>query len=83
MSKAPEKVLAVCNAWIENRQALVEKLIRALWCAGRVAVLFSQSLPSIMAPVIDLAFPIVLGGLILREIIAGKNWRKPWRCLVR
>ena len=47
----------------------------ALWCAGRVAILFSHSLPSFVAPAIDLAFPIVLGGLILREIIMGKNWR--------
>lgn len=47
----------------------------AFWCAGRVAILFSQSLPYSVAPAIDLAFPIVLGGLILREIIAGKNWR--------
>lgn len=47
----------------------------ALWCAGRVAILFSQLLPYSVAPAIDLAFPIVLGGLILREIIAGKNWR--------
>ncbi|MHA3915890.1 NnrS family protein [Halovulum sp. GXIMD14793] len=47
----------------------------ALWCAGRVAILFSNSLPSFVAPAIDLAFPIALGGLILREIIAGKNWR--------
>lgn len=47
----------------------------ALWCAGRVAILFSQLLGPLVAPAIDLAFPIVLGGLILREIIAGKNWR--------
>lgn len=47
----------------------------ALWGAGRVAVLVSGHLPAAVAPVIDLAFPLVLGGLILREILAGKNWR--------
>jgi uncharacterized protein involved in response to NO len=49
--------------------------IFALWCLGRIAVFMSAHLPAGMAPVVDLAFPIVLGGLILQEIIAGKNWR--------
>ncbi len=47
----------------------------ALWCAGRAAILVSIALPGWLAVGIDLAFPIVLGGLILQEIIAGKNWR--------
>jgi uncharacterized protein involved in response to NO len=47
----------------------------ALWVAGRIAVLVSVLLPVAIAPVIDLAFPLVRGGLILREIIAGRNWR--------
>ena len=47
----------------------------ALWIAARIAVLFSALIPVAIAPVIDLAFPLVLGGLILREIVAGKNWR--------
>ena len=47
----------------------------ALWVAGRVAVLVSGHLPAAVAPVTDLAFPLVLGGLILREIVAGRNWR--------
>ncbi|WP_294623188.1 NnrS family protein [uncultured Roseovarius sp.] len=47
----------------------------ALWVAGRVAVLTSGLMPAAVAPVVDLAFPLVLGGLILREIIAGRNWR--------
>jgi uncharacterized protein involved in response to NO len=46
-----------------------------LWVAGRIAVLVSALLPVAIAPVLDLAFPLVLGGLILREIIAGKSWR--------
>lgn len=47
----------------------------ALWVAGRIAVLVSALLPAGIAPVVDLAFPVVLGGLILREIVAGQNWR--------
>lgn len=47
----------------------------AIWCAGRVAVLTSAFLPLGWAAAIDLIFPIILGGLILREIVAGRNWR--------
>jgi len=47
----------------------------SLWCAGRVAVLISAALPGWLAPAIDLAFPFVLGAVILREIVAGRNWR--------
>jgi uncharacterized protein involved in response to NO len=46
-----------------------------LWLAGRVAVLGSALLPVGVAAAIDLAFPIVLGAVLLREIVAGKNWR--------
>ena len=47
----------------------------ALWVAGRGAVLISALLPAGVALMLDLAFPSVLGGVILREIIAGRNWR--------
>ena len=47
----------------------------ALWLVGRIAVLFSADLPVAAVPAFDLAFPLVLGGMILREIVAGKNWR--------
>ncbi|MFK7940637.1 MAG: NnrS family protein [Roseovarius sp.] len=47
----------------------------ALWVAGRLSVLFSALLPAWTAVAVDLAFPIVLGGLILQEIVAGENWR--------
>ena len=46
-----------------------------LWIAGRAAILFSSGLPVFMAPTLDLAFPLMLAMLILREIVAGKNWR--------
>jgi len=47
----------------------------ALWSAGRAAVLTSAYLPQGWAAVIDLSLPIILGALILREIVAGRNWR--------
>lgn len=47
----------------------------ALWAVGRVAVMVSGVLPPGIAATLDLGFPIVLGAMILREIVAGKNWR--------
>jgi uncharacterized protein involved in response to NO len=46
----------------------------ALWLAGRLAILISLYLPTGVAAGIDLAFPIVLGAVLLREILVGKNW---------
>ena len=47
----------------------------ALWVAGRGAIALSALLPFGIPQMIDLLFPVVLGAMILREIIAGKNWR--------
>ncbi|MCV2894933.1 NnrS family protein [Lentibacter sp. XHP0401] len=47
----------------------------AIWLAGRVALATSAWWPGGVAEGVDLAFSIVLGGVILREILAGKNWR--------
>ena len=47
----------------------------ALWCAGRAVILVSALGPFAVSAAIDLAFPVVLGTLILQEIVAGKNWR--------
>ena len=49
--------------------------LSALWVAGRIAVLISALLPQGLAAVIDLSFLLILGGVVLREILAGKNWR--------
>ncbi|MFT6451438.1 MAG: hypothetical protein ACJA06_000922, partial [Halocynthiibacter sp.] len=46
-----------------------------LWLLGRGAILFSAALPFWLVGVLELAFPLVLGLMILREIIAGKNWK--------
>jgi len=38
----------------------------ALWVTGRVAVLFSAMTPPLVAITVDLAFPVVLGAMILQ-----------------
>ncbi|WP_425041015.1 NnrS family protein [Primorskyibacter sp. S187A] len=47
----------------------------ALWFVGRVALLFSQDLPPGLVAAVDLAFPVLFAAAMLREIIAGRNWR--------
>jgi len=49
--------------------------LAGLWLAGRVAVLFSATIGAVPAAIIDVAFLTILAALMLREIIAGKNWR--------
>ena len=46
-----------------------------LWLAGRAALLVSAKIPFVLAAAVDLAFPILLGAFLLREIVTGKNWR--------
>jgi uncharacterized protein involved in response to NO len=46
-----------------------------LWMAGRVAVAWSAHLPLWLVVVADVAFLGVLGLVVLREIIVGKNWK--------
>jgi len=47
----------------------------ALWCAGRVAVGVSAWIGPAPAAALDLAFPVALCAVVLREILAGGNWR--------
>lgn len=49
--------------------------LAALWLAGRVAVIVSAGLPTLLVAVVDLAFPVMLATVIGREIMAGRNWR--------
>lgn len=49
--------------------------LSALWVAGRVAVLVSGWLPWWLVAIIDVGFLAVFAGVILREIVSGKNWR--------
>lgn len=50
-------------------------LLAALWLLGRVCCLVSGFLPALLAAAGDLAFPVLLTGVVGREIIAGRSWR--------
>lgn len=47
----------------------------ALWVLGRVAVAVSSHLPPWAVMTIDLSCLFVLGAMLLREIVAVRNWR--------
>lgn len=47
----------------------------AVWVLGRIMIAMSAILPPGLPEAVDLLFPLALGGLILREIISGKNWK--------
>ncbi len=49
--------------------------LAAVWLGGRVAITTSALLPRATAPAFDLAFLALVGAMIGREILAGKNWR--------
>ena len=49
--------------------------LAVLWLLGRLAILASIYLPVWAVTIADIAFLIVLCGVILREIVAGRNWR--------
>ncbi len=49
--------------------------LAALWLAGRVAVAVSAHLPPLAVAMADLAFLLALAGVLLREILVGRNWR--------
>jgi uncharacterized protein involved in response to NO len=50
-------------------------VLAALWLLGRVVTLASNFVPAWLALLADLSFPAVLIAVILREIVAGRNWR--------
>ena len=50
-------------------------LLAALWLSGRIAILTSQIIGVGVAAAIDLSFLAVLALVVLREIVAGSNWR--------
>lgn len=45
------------------------------WAVGRVAIFASSFLPWTFAMALDLFFPALLLFVVLREIVAGENWR--------
>ena len=46
-----------------------------LWVAGRVAMLFSDGIGPVAAAAIDALFLVALAATVVREIVAGRNWR--------
>lgn len=46
-----------------------------LWIAGRAAVMGSDWIGAGAAAAIDLGFLVALGGVTVREIVSGRNWR--------
>src|SRR5262245_27741620 len=50
-------------------------LLTALWLAGRIAILMSAKIGLALAVAIDVAFLATVAVVVLREIVAGRNWR--------
>jgi hypothetical protein len=50
-------------------------ILALVWLAGRVAVAVSAGLPAGLVAIADLAFPVLFALAMLREIVAGRNWR--------
>ena len=50
-------------------------LLAGLWLLGRASCLVSALVPAWLAAAADLSFPVVLVGVVAREIVAGRNWR--------
>jgi len=49
--------------------------LAALWLAGRIVVAISADVGPWIAGTIDTAYLVVLCGFVMREILAGRNWR--------
>ena len=49
--------------------------LAGLWLLGRVSCLISALIPPWLAISADLSFPLILVGVVAREIVAGSNWR--------
>ena len=45
------------------------------WLAGRYVITFSNSIGWLATMVVDVAFLALMTGAVVREIVAGKNWR--------
>jgi uncharacterized protein involved in response to NO len=50
-------------------------LLVGLWLLGRVVCLVSALVPPSLAVTADLSFPVLLVGVVAREIVGGRNWR--------
>ena len=56
-------------------QGLPLTVLVGVWVAGRLAVGASAWIGAGIAAVLDLSFLMLLLGVVLREILAGRNWR--------
>jgi uncharacterized protein involved in response to NO len=56
-------------------QGLPLATLVVVWLAGRLAVYGSERIGAGIAAALDLAFLALLLGVVLREILAGRNWR--------
>ncbi|MGC1503875.1 MAG: NnrS family protein [Sulfitobacter sp.] len=70
-------LLTAVPNWTGRKPLIGAKLaaLSALWVLGRLAILFSAVLPLWMVPIADGAFLVLLWCVVLREIVAGQNWR--------
>jgi uncharacterized protein involved in response to NO len=50
-------------------------VLAASWLAGRVALLLGAAIGPLAAALIDLSYLVALAAVVLREIVAGRNWR--------
>jgi uncharacterized protein involved in response to NO len=56
-------------------QGLPLVILFGIWLIGRVAIATSALIGSGLAAALDLSFLVVLLGVVLREIMSGRNWR--------
>ncbi len=49
--------------------------LTALWLAGRIAMLAGDNINPLLVAFVDCAFLVSLLAVVVREIIAGRNWR--------
>jgi uncharacterized protein involved in response to NO len=56
-------------------QGLPLLVLVVVWLSGRVAVIFSAEIGWLLAAIIDVGFLVLVVAAIVREIVAGKNWR--------
>ena len=56
-------------------QGLPLLFLVTLWIAGRIGVAISAMIGAPLAAIVDLAFLASFAAVILREIVAGRNWR--------
>jgi uncharacterized protein involved in response to NO len=50
-------------------------ILAGMWLLGRITCAISLMIPAWLATLADLAFPLLLAGVVAREILGGRNWR--------